>query len=91
MAAYVPQHVASSALFQLATLLGNAARTMKIAAERLDRFIANRRKALADRRVLAEMSERELRDIGVCDARAYAWQNASARPAYERGEWRGLV
>jgi uncharacterized protein YjiS (DUF1127 family) len=89
MSVYVPRHFAASTLFQAATMLVDGACVLRHAAERLDRFLANRRKAIDDRRVLAEMSERELRDIGVCNA--HLWQNSGSRPAYERGEWRGII
>jgi uncharacterized protein YjiS (DUF1127 family) len=91
MTAYVPQHLAAATLFRIGSLLHAGARVLRKAAESLDRFIAARRKSIEDRRALVEMSARELRDIGVCDAQLYSRGNVDARPAYERGEWRGVI
>ena len=91
MPAYVPRHPAAATLFRIGSLLHDGARALRKAAKSLDRLIAAHRKSIDDRRLLVEMSERELRDIGVCDAHLYAWRNRDARPAYERGEWRGVI
>jgi uncharacterized protein YjiS (DUF1127 family) len=86
MSTHIPQTIAASTLLQIAALLLDGARVLKRTAERLDRFIAIRRKSSDDLRVLAGMSERELRDIGVCDAHRHA-----LRWGYRAGEWRGPI
>ena len=83
MNTYVPQHYTAATLFRFGTLLHDAARALKSAAQRLDRLIATRKKAADDRRLLSEMNERELRDIGV--------SGGGPRERYERLhalEWR---
>ena len=91
MSTYVPQHYAAATLFRFGTLLHDAARILKSAARRLDRLIATRKKATDDRRLLSEMTERELRDIGVSGAQSKAFRGGSALERYERLhalEWR---
>jgi uncharacterized protein YjiS (DUF1127 family) len=91
MSTYVPQHYAAAALFRFGTLLHDAARVFKSAARRLDGLLATGRKAANDRRLLSEMTERELRDIGVSDAQSAAFRGGWYSEHYERPstlEWR---
>jgi uncharacterized protein YjiS (DUF1127 family) len=91
MNTYVPQHYTAATLFRFGTLLQHAARVFKGAAQRLDQLIAIRKKAADDRRLLSEMNERELRDIGVSGAQSTAFRGGGSRERYERIhalEWR---
>ena len=54
----VAQHPAPASISRLAQLL-------RLAAQRLDAWLAQRRKSAADEAALAGMSARELRDIGL--------------------------
>jgi uncharacterized protein YjiS (DUF1127 family) len=65
MNTYTPQHYSTATLFHLGCFLHDAARALRRLAERLDVQIATRQRAADDRRLLNQMSERELRDIGV--------------------------
>ena len=91
MSTYVPQHYTAATLFRFGTLLHDAARILKRAAQRLDRLIATRKKATDDSRLLSEMTERELRDIGVSGAQSAAFHGGWSRERHERLhalEWR---
>jgi uncharacterized protein YjiS (DUF1127 family) len=72
MNSYTPRHYSATMLLQVGWLLHNAARALWNLAERLDARIAARQKAADDRRLLSEMSERELRDIGISRAELLA-------------------
>jgi uncharacterized protein YjiS (DUF1127 family) len=60
-----PRHSFAAALFQLGRLLHDAALGLHELALYLDARIAARRETANDRRALEQMSERDLRDIGV--------------------------
>lgn len=74
MSTQVIRHPEASALHDFAVLLSKTARTIGTAAHNLDGWLEARRLAAAARRDLAEMSDRELRDIGLdrADIRAVA-------------------
>jgi len=59
------RHPQAALLHDLAALLRSTARKVSAAAHGLDVWLESRRLAAAARRDLAEMSERELRDIGL--------------------------
>ena len=59
------RHFEAALLHELAVLLSKAARKVGAAAHDLDHWLEARRLAAAARRDLAEMTERELRDIGL--------------------------
>ena len=59
------RHPEAALLHELALLLSKTARKVGTAAHDLDAWLEARRLAAAARRDLAEMSERELRDIGL--------------------------
>jgi uncharacterized protein YjiS (DUF1127 family) len=90
MATYIPRHYATATLFKLSVWLHEAAEALRSAAKGLDLFIAERRKSADDRRILSEMSERELRDIGVSGGHVYAlrcdtlYRSASLRATESR-------
>ena len=91
MTTYLPQHYAAATLFRLGVWLHGIAQTLRSLATRLDAVIAARRKTLDDRRVLSEMSERELRDIGVCGAQVQVFRDGWPLQGHERlrtMEWR---
>jgi uncharacterized protein YjiS (DUF1127 family) len=91
MGTYIPQHYTAATLFRFGTLLHDAAHVLKSAAQRLDQLIATRKKAADDRRLLSEMNERELRDIGVSGAQSAAFRDGRTFERYERLhalEWR---
>ena len=91
MSAYVPQHYTAATLFRFGTLLHDVARILKRAAQRLDQSIATRKKAADDRRLLSEMNERELSDIGVSGAQSAALRGGWSPERHERLhalEWR---
>ena len=91
MSHYIPQHYAAATLFRIGAWLHDAARVLRSTAERLDILVAERRKAIDDHRALSEMSERELRDIGVVDVYAHALRNSDCRHGYDALgsiEWR---
>jgi uncharacterized protein YjiS (DUF1127 family) len=52
-------------IFQLAALLHDAAGELRALAMRVDARMAERKRQQETRRILAEMSDRELRDIGL--------------------------
>jgi uncharacterized protein YjiS (DUF1127 family) len=83
MTTYVPQHYAPAALFRIGVWLRSTGLVLRRVAERLDFVIAARRKAGDDRRVLSEMSARELRDIGLGDAYAFALRAGDFRHGHE--------
>ena len=59
------RHPEAALLHELAALLSTGARKVSAAAHALDAWLEARRLATAARRDLADMSERELRDIGL--------------------------
>jgi uncharacterized protein YjiS (DUF1127 family) len=65
MIAYAPRHYPAVMLFQIGCLLHDVAGALRTLAQRLDVRIAAWKKAADDRRLLNQMSERELRDIGL--------------------------
>lgn len=65
MNTFVSQHPAALALEAVARTLAAAARAARRTAANLDCWIAKRRRAAHDLRVLAAMSDRELSDIGI--------------------------
>jgi uncharacterized protein YjiS (DUF1127 family) len=78
-------------LFRLGVWLHEIAQTLRNLATRLDAVIAARRRTVDDRRVLSEMSERELRDIGVSRAQLDVLRSDGAHRDHERLralEWR---
>ena len=77
MTTYIPQHYATATLFKLSVWLHDAAQALRNAAKGLDFLIAARRKAADDRRVVSEMNERELRDIGVNGAHARRFRHGT--------------
>jgi uncharacterized protein YjiS (DUF1127 family) len=91
MSNYVPQHYAAATLFKIGVGLHEIGQTLRLAAKRLDALIEARRKSLDDRRVLNEMSERELRDIGVSGAEVHVLRGGWPLQGDERVraiEWR---
>ena len=91
MNTYIPQHYAAATLFKIGALLHDAARVLRNAAQRLDSFIAARKKGVDDRRVLSEMSERELLDIGMSGAQLHTLRSGWAihgRESLRAAEWR---
>jgi uncharacterized protein YjiS (DUF1127 family) len=79
MNTFVSQHPAALALEATARALATAARAARRTAARLDCWIAKRRRAANDLRILAGMSDRELADIGIARGNvsavaAGAWQ-----------------
>jgi uncharacterized protein YjiS (DUF1127 family) len=70
----VIRHPEAAVLHEFAVLLSKTARAIGTAAHHLDTWLEARRLAAAARRDLAEMSDRELRDIGLdrADVRAVA-------------------
>ena len=74
MSTQLIRHPEAAVLHELAVLLAKTARRIGTAAQDLDAWLEARRLAAAARRDLAEMSERELRDIGLdrADIRAVA-------------------
>ena len=56
---------ATSVLYGIAGALAVAAQTLSAAAQRLDAWLARRKRAAQDYADLAQMSDRELRDIGL--------------------------
>ena len=91
MSTYVPQHYAAATLFRVGVWLHEIAQTLRNFATRLDAVIAVRRKTIDDRRVLSEMSERELRDIGVCGGQLQVFRIGWSLQDHERlrtMEWR---
>lgn len=74
MSTQIIRHPEAAVLHEFALLLSNSARKVGIAAQHLDAWLEGRRRAAAARRDLAEMSDRELRDIGLdrADIRAVA-------------------
>ena len=65
MIAYTPRHYPAVMLFRIGSLLHDLAEALRTLAERLDVRIAAWKKAADDSRLLNQMSERELRDIGL--------------------------
>ena len=65
MSTHAIRHPEAALLQELALLLSRGARKVGAAAHDLDAWLEARRLAAAARRDLAEMSERELRDIGL--------------------------
>jgi len=65
MKSYVPHHPSTALMFRIGCFMYDAARALWRLSERLDAWIAARAKASDDGRALSEMSEYELRDIGV--------------------------
>ena len=65
MSTQLIHHPEAAVLHELAVLLAKTARRIGTAAQDLDAWLEARRLAAAARRDLAEMSERELRDIGL--------------------------
>ncbi len=63
MIAYAPRHYPAVMLFQTSCFLHDVASALRMLAQRLDVRIAAWKKAADDRRLLNQMSERELRDI----------------------------
>jgi uncharacterized protein YjiS (DUF1127 family) len=59
------RHPEAAVLHEFAVLLSKTARAIGTAAHNLDAGLEGRRLAAAARRDLAEMSDRELRDIGL--------------------------
>ena len=59
------RHPEAALLHELALLLRKSAQKMSVAAHDLDAWLDARRLAAAARRDLADMSDRELRDIGL--------------------------
>jgi len=62
---YAIRHPEAAALRGFAVLLHGLARKVSLAAQRLDAWLETRRLAADARRDLSEMSDRELRDIGL--------------------------
>jgi uncharacterized protein YjiS (DUF1127 family) len=58
----------AAALYRLAAYLQAGARNLRTAARRLDTWLESRRLGAAARQALSEMSDRELRDIGLVRA-----------------------
>jgi uncharacterized protein YjiS (DUF1127 family) len=91
MTTYIPQHYAAATLFRIGAWLRSTGLTLRRAAERLDFLIATRRKVGDDRRLLGEMSARELRDIGLGDAYSHALRAGDFRHGHEASraiDWR---
>ena len=65
MSTQLIRHPEAAVLHELAVLLAKTAPRIGTAAQDLDAWLEARRLAAAARRDLAEMSERELRDIGL--------------------------
>ena len=65
MSAYAIRHPEAAVLHGFAVLLGAGARKVSLAARKLDAWLEARRLAADARRDLSEMSDRELRDIGL--------------------------
>ena len=65
MNGYLLSHPSTTLLFHAGSVLLDAARALRRLAVRLDAEIASRKRAAQDRYQLNEMSERDLRDIGV--------------------------
>ncbi len=63
-----PRHASAAALFQLGRWLHQAALGLRKLARRLDARIIARKEGANDRRLLDEMTDRELRDIGISRA-----------------------
>jgi len=59
------RHPEAAVLHGVAVLLGAGARRVSVAAQELDAWLEARRLAAAAQRDLSEMSDRELRDIGL--------------------------
>jgi uncharacterized protein YjiS (DUF1127 family) len=62
------RHPQAVALYRLAAMLHAGARVMRAAAQRLDAWLEARRLAAGARAALADMSDRDLRDIGLARA-----------------------
>ena len=91
MSTYVPRHYAAAALFKIGVGLHELAQALRDFARQLDVVIALRRKTIDDRRLLSEMSERELRDIGVSGAELQVFRSGSPLQGHEQlrtMEWR---
>ena len=84
MNAYVSRHYAATTLWRIGAFLHHAATTLRNGAQRLDSLVAARRKAADDRRILNEMTERELLDIGVSGAEVEALRSGERLHARER-------
>jgi uncharacterized protein YjiS (DUF1127 family) len=80
MNAFVSHHPAALALEAVARALAAASRAARCTATGLDRWIAQRRRAAHDLRILAGMSDRELSDIGIGRGNV----NAAASGAWQR-------
>ena len=65
MSTYAIRHPEAAALHGFAVLLRTSARKLNAAAQKLDAWLEARRLAAAAQRDLSEMSDRELRDIGL--------------------------
>ena len=65
MSTYAIRHPQAAALHGFAVVLRVGARKVSIAARKLDAWLEARRLAADARRDLSEMSDRELRDIGL--------------------------
>jgi len=59
------RHPEAAVLYRLASYLYAVARSLRIAATRLDIWLEARRRAEAARRDLSQMTDGELRDIGL--------------------------
>jgi uncharacterized protein YjiS (DUF1127 family) len=68
MTTYVARHPFAALLVRIGNSLHRGAAVLRTLGERLDAWLATRRRAVEDRDVLAGMSDRELRDIGVSRA-----------------------
>ena len=65
MSTYAIRHPEAAVLHGFAVLLRAGARKVSLAAQKLDAWLEARRLAADARRDLSEMSDRELRDIGL--------------------------
>jgi len=65
MSTYAIRHPQAAALHGFAVVLRVGARKVSVAARKLDAWLEARRLAADARRDLSEMSDRELRDIGL--------------------------
>jgi uncharacterized protein YjiS (DUF1127 family) len=72
MIGYTPRNYPAAMPFQIARFVQDMPRVLRNLAKRLDIRIATRRKAADDRRLLSQMSEHELRDIGVSRSESQA-------------------
>lgn len=68
MTTYIARHPFAALLVGIGDTLHAGAVTLRMLGKRLDVWLATRKRAADDRDVLAGMSDRELRDIGISRA-----------------------